>query len=119
MWINVTILIVIGSMCVYAGNEVQSLTISSGPVNLQVIPDWQTIPFVDVEVVNAAVGCSDGYEHMYERVWFGMTTACDCLAACDSTADQSTCYNFNKDVVCTDTQLTAGCKQVEPMPTVY
>lgn len=56
------IIIGIGSLCIYASNSIESLSVAVSPTQLQVIPNWQTIPYVELEVVDADVGCSENFE---------------------------------------------------------
>ena len=94
-YLTTVFFIVIGSIACYTSNNVDDLTVSSSPINLQVIPDWQTVPFVDIKVITAGSGCGEGWEPVFTRTWFGMSTACDCLSACDPYAEEDTCYKFN------------------------
>ncbi len=80
------------------------------------IPDWQTVPFVDIKVIEAGAGCGEGWEPVFSRQWFGINAACDCLNACDPYSDPSTCKKFNNYEKCAATQIQAGCKEVEAWP---
>ncbi len=108
--------VVIGAIACYAANNITDITVSSSPTNLQVIPDWQTLPFVDIKVIEAGSGCGEGWEPVFSRQWFGINAACDCLDACDPYSDPSTCKKFNNYEKCAATQIQAGCKQVEAWP---
>ena len=46
-------------------------------VNIVDIPtDWDTLPYVDLQVVPQDEICPDGTEYVFERLWFGMTYGC-------------------------------------------
>ena len=42
--------------------------------------DWDRKTFTDIEVIDARDGpCAEGWEPAYERTYYGMDVACDCL----------------------------------------
>ena len=77
-YVTTLFIVVIGSICVAASNNIQAITVTSAASNLQVVADWQTVPFTEIKIVESGDGCGDGYSPIFTRTWFGMTTACDC-----------------------------------------
>ena len=57
--------IALGSVCISMANNVEDLTVSISPTVLQIIPDWQQIPYVDVQV--SAGNCAEGWEPIFNR----------------------------------------------------
>ena len=42
--------------------------------------DWDRKTFTDIEVIDSRDGpCAEGWEPAYERTYYGMDVACDCL----------------------------------------
>ena len=39
--------------------------------------DWTAQPFVDVTVVSKEVGCPDGFDPLFHRVWPGTYDTCE------------------------------------------
>ena len=109
-YVTTILFIAMGSICIYASKNVQSVEVSSSPINLQVVPDWQTTPYVDINLRDLDVGCDSGWETLFTRIFYGIVASCDCLDACDPSSDPSTCYTFNTYVSCTGTQTQSGCK---------
>lgn len=42
----------------------------------QFVLDWNTQPYVDVEVAGAEIGCSAGYEPLLSHEWAGTKALC-------------------------------------------
>ena len=78
MYITTAFFVAIGSICIYASNQIEPITVTSSAVNLQVVTDWQTTPFTDIKIVAAGSGCEAGYSQVFSRTWYGMRDACDC-----------------------------------------
>jgi len=79
---NVIILllaIAIGSCLISWDDEVfDNQPTIQGDYFSQVTKDWDRVPFTELHVTDQT-SCPDGTELVFERVWYGMTIACDCL----------------------------------------
>ena len=44
--------------------------------------DWQRTPFTDL-YTTADFSCNEGWEPVYERIFYGLKEGCDCLGITD------------------------------------
>jgi len=42
----------------------------------QLVEDWTTRPYVDIQLIDATLGCPNDYEPLFGRMWNGTNTVC-------------------------------------------
>ena len=76
--------------------------------------DWQKGPCLDLEVSEFDYRCQPGEEPGYERIFYGLGVACDCVGISDRWI--STDNEFVKGASCDKNQTRAGCRRASPRP---
>ena len=79
--------------------------------------DWQRKTFTDIEVRDKNEGCRYGWEPIYNRIFYGIEIACDCLGRYGRYLDTEN--EFVQGKACDTNQTRYGCGQVNPFPAVY
>ena len=79
--------------------------------------DWQRKTFTNIEVEDQDDGCSNGWDPIYNRVFFGIEVACDCLGRYGRYLNTEN--EFVAGSACDTNQTRYGCGQVNPFPAVY
>ena len=123
-YITLLLFLFLGSVSIHLAKNVEEKSVSVGATAQQIIPDWQTTPFIDIKLQvlkssDATQKCPTGYVALYSRIWQGMYAACDCLDAYDPYSDPSANYNFNQYSSCNSTQTQNGCQDVQAWPAMY
>ena len=116
----------LGSMLVKNGKALQDLELTAqdlGYVN-QLVDDWTVQPFTQIQMTDDYY-CPDGWTEVYERVWYGLTIACDCegvkKAKCSGDKNSEVvCGDFNYDMECPDayTKDRVGCSNIGAQPAI-
>ena len=94
-YMTLLLFVFLGSVSVHTSNNITNKSVSVGPTVQQIIPDWQQTPFVDIDVVDAAIECPAGSQPLLTRLWRGLYASCDCKTAFDPSSESSANYNFN------------------------
>ena len=112
-------------MLVKNGKQLDELDISPddlGYIN-QLVDDWTTLPFTEIEITDDTF-CPDDYTLVYERIWYGMTVACDCKGVkkikCGDENTQVRCGEYNADMECPTgyTKDRVGCANIGAEPAI-
>ena len=76
-----------GSVLVYTGKRIEANTMQGTAYVKQMAQDWDRQPFTELKVVAMNSGmdgndCPDDWTEVYENVWGGQRSGCDCLGIC-------------------------------------
>ena len=78
--------------------------------------DWQRAPFTDLYVTEE-FSCQEGWEPVYERIFYGLKEGCDCLGITDRWISTDNIFTFGEGG-CNHNQTRAGCRTASPFPPV-
>lgn len=70
-YVTFVLFMILGSISINLSNSIENQSAAISPSVMQIIPDWQTVPFVEISVVTAGDGCPEGSEAVFSRSWAG------------------------------------------------
>ena len=79
--------------------------------------DWQRKPYSELSVTETN-NCETGYEPVYEKIFYGMDVACDCLGIYDRWIEYDNSF-IEDQRGCEYNETRAGCRTAEPMMPYY
>ena len=79
--------------------------------------DWQKEPFTELKVVDTNT-CGQGFEPVYEKTFYGLDVACDCLGIFDRWIPYDNTFILESRG-CIYNETRAGCTDADPMMPYY